>query len=83
MKKREILAENNVFRLVKQTRDHKIWYELQLVGHWATRSTRSEILENEVVEFFGPSTVKYTQTWRFWNRIEAHKQFTFATLKWC
>lgn len=80
MKKREVLSENKLFRLVKQIRDHKTWYELQVVTSW---SNRTSMLEEELAAHFGPTRVKYTLTWRFWNRNEAQHQFLYATLKWC
>lgn len=80
MKKREILAKNKLFQLVRQQRDHKTWYEIQLYAVW---SQVPESMEDELIAYFGKTTVKYTKTWRFWNRIEAHKQFTYAALRWC
>jgi glucan phosphoethanolaminetransferase (alkaline phosphatase superfamily) len=80
MKKRELLSENNIFRLVKQQRVNKTWYEIQICCAWYKMS---EDFETEIANYFGTSRNKYTKTWRFWNRLEAHKQFTYASLKWC
>lgn len=78
MKKREVIAENDLFKLIKQTRSNKIWYELLYVlGKWPA-PTRA----NEIHSYFGKSTNDYSMKYRFWNRVEAEKQFTYATLRW-
>ena len=80
MKKREILSDNGPFILVKQTRDHKTWYEIQVFWRWAGKTTQAQ--ENELLSHFGKPTGRYGLAWRFWNRNEALKQYTYATLRW-
>lgn len=80
MKKREVLAQNRLFKLIRQRRDHKVWYEIQLHESWYLIP---EGLEDEIANYFGKTAPNSGLTWRFWNRIEAQKQFTYTALKWC
>lgn len=79
MKKREVLLKNKLFQLVHQQRDHKTWYEIQLYATWYEIPKN---IEEEISEYFGKTTTKYSNSWRIWNREEAHRQFTFVTLRW-
>jgi hypothetical protein len=76
MKRREIIAENSLVKLIKQKRDHKTWYELTFVF------TRNWHLHSEILNHFGNTSSIYATKYRFWNRVEAEKQFTYATLRW-
>jgi hypothetical protein len=76
MKQRQVIAENPLVKLIKQKRDHKTWYELYFVfrSNW--------LLQAEILNHYGNTGNKYATKYRFWNRIEAEKQFMYATLRW-
>ena len=80
MKKREIISENKLFKLIRQQRGHKSWYEIQV---YATRVYVPVQLEQELEDYFGKPYGKWGFQWRIWNRIEAEKQFVYAALRWC
>lgn len=80
MKKREILLKNSMFRLVRQQRDHKTWYEIQIVAGWFDVSDSTEY---EIAKYFGTPLHVEKRSWRIWNREEAHRHFTFVTLRFC
>jgi hypothetical protein len=79
MKKREVIHTSRFFHLVRQQRDHKKWYEIQVCATWYNVP---EIVEHEISDYFGKSRDNYAKTWRFWNRIVAEKQFLYASLRW-
>ena len=76
MKKREIIHQNKHFMLVKQTRDHKTWYEIK------TDYRTPIMITQQAKEYFGKPFDKFSPGWRFWNRLEAEKQFIYTTLRW-
>jgi hypothetical protein len=81
MKRRKIVAENALVKLIEQKRDHKTWYELHFIGMnlWLKDPLSTE---TEIRSHFGESFGTYAMKYRFWNRIEAEKQFSYATLRW-
>ncbi len=79
MKKREVIHTSRIFHLVRQQRDHKKWYEILVTLPWDSWKGN---LEEEITEHFGKPAHRYSLTWRFWNRIEAEKQFLYASLRW-
>lgn len=79
MKKREIQLKNKLFQLIRQQRDHKTWYEIHATLPWDSWKGN---LEEEITSYFGSKTSKYSNSWRFWNREEALKQFTYISFRW-
>lgn len=80
MKQREIISENKLFRLIRQQRDHKTWYEIEV---YASGNHVNAQLQREFTEYFGKEYTAWGQKWQFWNRSEAEKHFVYAALRWC
>ena len=77
MKKQTLLADTDKFQLVKHQRIGKNCYMIKVMLHWQPQS-----YEDEVFAYFGPPLKDTVSSWRFWNRLEAEKQFMYATLRW-
>lgn len=81
--KREVLEQSTVFKLSRVQKNGKKWYEIQYYV-FGGNGTIGSFRNAEVRRFFNPGcTVGAVDSkWKFKNREEAYKKYTWANMRW-
>ena len=79
--KREVLEQSAVFKLSRVHKNGKKWYEIQFYS-WQGYTIGSSRTE-EVRNYFGNAAQdSLSNKWKFKNRQEAYKKYTWANMRW-